>query len=510
MEVELKLLVTSQAAQALQKHPLLKAYATSKPRTLKMSDTYFDTPDLHIRRSDAGLRVRRVGKIWVQTLKGGGSVDSGLHSRHEWESKVAGPLPDLILLCDLVDRKSVWSKLLRSQEVAEQLKPIFTTDIKRRVWLLRLPQGDEVEFVLDQGTIEHDGNKVPISEVELELKSGDPMHLFDFALALQQDIPMQIGNLSKADHGYALVATQPLAATKAAPLKLSTHMSIEQVFQAISINCLMQIQVNEAGIRQVHDVESLHQMRVGLRRLRSAFGLFKSVLQAPEELQQELDWLSTQLGAARDWGVLVGATLPAVFVAMPDECQLAEIQGVAQEKAHEMHEAASSAISSPRYTHLILSLARWVQGCGWRDAMSTQDQNHLTERGNKFARSRLAHEHSLLLKRGKKLDGASPKTRHRVRIAAKKMRYATEFFQSFHTAKKVLPFIGVLSTLQEELGWLNDAVVADRLLQQLLDRQYNMVASVSFVRGYLASSVKNDDRKVCMLWKKFVQMELPS
>ena len=49
MEVELKLLVSPQDAEALRQHPLLKKYATSKPHEQKMSDIYFDTPELDIR-----------------------------------------------------------------------------------------------------------------------------------------------------------------------------------------------------------------------------------------------------------------------------------------------------------------------------------------------------------------------------------------------------------------------------------------------------------------------------
>lgn len=509
MEVELKLLVTSQDAEALRQHPLLKGYATSKPHEQKISDTYFDTPDLLIRRCNAGLRVRRVGNDWVQTLKGGGSVNGGLHSRHEWESQVAGPAPDLAVLRDVVDHKAVWGRMLCSRVVEDQLLPIFTTQVKRMVWELRLPQGDEVECVLDQGNLERDDKKIPISEIELELKSGDPTHLFDFALALQQDIPMQIGNLSKADRGYALFAPQPPAAVNATLLKLSKCMTIEQVFQAIAVNCMSQIQANEAGVVQEHDVESLHQMRVGLRRLGSALGLFKGVLQLPEDLQQELDWLATQLGAARDWDVLAGSTLPAVAEAVPDETRLAEVKLAALGKAHKKHEAASNAVSSPRYTRLILCFTRCVQGCGWRDAMSPQDQNRLTARVTKFARNTLVHDQRRLLKRGRKLRRASPIARHRVRIAAKKTRYATEFFQSLYPSKRVRPYVEALSTLQDELGWLNDAAVADRLLKELQDGHAHLEGSAGFIRGYLASRVKNDDKKIRKLWKKFAPMKLP-
>ncbi len=509
MEIELKLLAAPQDAEALRQHPLLKKYATSKPHEQKMVDTYFDTSDLQIRRCDAGLRVRRVGNGWVQTLKGGGSVDGGLHSRHEWESRVAGPAPDLAMLRDVVDHKTAWGRLLRCPMIEDRLLPIFATKVKRMVWELRLPQGDEVECVLDLGNLECGGKKVAISEIELELKSGDPTHLFDFALALQQDIPMQIGNLSKADRGYALFAPQPPAAVKATLLKLSKRMTIEQVFQAIAANCMAQVQANETGVAQEHDVENLHQMRVGLRRLRSALGLFKDVLQPPEDLQQELGWLVTQLGAARDWDVLAGSTLPAVAEAAPDEPRLAEVKLAAQNKTHEMHEATSIAVSSPRYTRLILCFTRWVQGCGWRDAMSLQSQNRLTENVTKFARNTLVYDQRRLLKRGRKLPGANPETRHRVRIAAKKTRYATEFFQSLYSSKRVRPYVEALSNLQDELGWLNDAAVADRLLKELQEGQSHLEGSAGFVRGYLASRVRNDDKKIRKLWKKFAPMKLP-
>jgi triphosphatase len=186
MEIELKLLVPSNLAPALRRHRLLKEYATSEPHAQIMTDTYFDTPDLHLRRCNAVLRVRRVGDAhWVQTMKGGGSVDGGLHRRHEWESRLGGPAPDLALLRDVVDRKSAWGRLMRSPVVEDQLSPIFSTQVERMVWELRLPQGDEVECVLDQGRLERDDATVPISEIELELKSGQPAHLFDFALAVR-------------------------------------------------------------------------------------------------------------------------------------------------------------------------------------------------------------------------------------------------------------------------------------------------------------------------------------
>ena len=81
METELKLLVSPSDAEALRQHPLLKKYASDPPHEQTLSGIYFDTPNYDLRRADAGLRVRQVGKDWVQTLKVGGQAVGGLHRR---------------------------------------------------------------------------------------------------------------------------------------------------------------------------------------------------------------------------------------------------------------------------------------------------------------------------------------------------------------------------------------------------------------------------------------------
>ena len=196
----------------------------------------------------ATLRVRHAGNEYLQTLKAGGGSDGGLHKRHEWETRIAGSKPDLAALRDLVEAKTPVSCLLHTPLLEGCLVPIFTSQVTRTKVGLRLPHGDCVEWVLDQGTLECGETKLPVSEMELELKSGEAVHLLDFALALQQDVPLQIGTLSKAERGFCLLDARPAGAIKATPLKLRKRMTIEQVFQAISGNCMAQIQANAAAL----------------------------------------------------------------------------------------------------------------------------------------------------------------------------------------------------------------------------------------------------------------------
>lgn len=114
MEVELKLLVDAKYKDALLQHPLLSSKGATKPHEQNQADIYFDTPDLQLRGSNVGLRVRHVNGNWVQNIKSGG-VQGGLHSREEWESPVTGPTPELARLRDLIDDKKVRREVLTAK-----------------------------------------------------------------------------------------------------------------------------------------------------------------------------------------------------------------------------------------------------------------------------------------------------------------------------------------------------------------------------------------------------------
>lgn len=511
MEVELKLLVDPQYRDALLQHPLLAPHDGSAPHEEKLSDIYFDTPDLQLRHRDVGLRVRHTETGWIQNMKSGASAHGGLHSRNEWESPVAGPVPDLTRLRGVVDDKKIHRGLLGGAALGKRLAPVFTTRVNRTVWDLHLERGDHIELALDDGRLECGGKGAPISELELELKSGDPAHLFDLALALQQDIPLHIGNRSKADRGYAMLASDAPAAVKAAALALSPRMTVEEAFQAIAANCLSQIQANDENVAVRHDVESLHQMRVGMRRLRSVLKMHEDLLHLPAGLQQDLDWLAGELGDARDWDVLSGSTLPALARQLPDAAQIGGVRQAAEDKAREHHVAAAEAIGSPRYTQLMLGVARWVQTMGWHeDAAAIEGAGkQLAGPVTKFARKVLKRDQRRLRTRAGNLRSATPDARHRVRIAAKKTRYAAEFFGSLFAARTVRPYVKALSALQDELGYLNDVAVAGRLLSDMSAAQPELAASAGYAKGFLAARMNQDDKAILKRWKRFERIGLP-
>lgn len=298
-------------------------------------------------------------------------------------------------------------------------------------------------------------------------------------------------------------------AVKAASLKLNKRMSVEQAFQAIARSCIDQIEANAPAVSRFHDAQSLHQMRVGLRRLRTALDLFDDVLPVPDDIQSELVWLMDQLAPARDWDVLLSTTLAQVEAALPNAPALASLRSAADEKLQLLHAQAANAAGSLRCQKLIGKLEHWLDERSWRDKLSAKGRTRLKMRAIDFAGTIVEKEQQRLLKRGTRLKGATADERHRIRIAAKRARYAAEFFASLYPGKRVRPYVAALTALQRELGALGDGVVAGRLLDGLCADQPALREAVALVSGYLAASAEHGLPKVRTCWKNLAPFDFP-
>ncbi|MBB3219605.1 CYTH and CHAD domain-containing protein [Pseudoduganella umbonata] len=478
METELKLKVAQGDLDRLREHALLADLGGATPEEHQLKDTYFDTPQLDLWHNGLTLRVRADGDQWIQTVKTAHSGSAGLHERGEWESLLAGPEPDPAAVARQVKQKRI-AELLRAPNIVNALRPVFNNTTRRTLWNLVLPGGQKIECVLDAGDIHVGGRNAPIGELELELKRGDPTPLFALALTLHNDIPLQIANDSKAARGYALLDGTAPPPVKAQPVRLTRKMRLEEALQCMGLNCLQQLEANVPGVL-AGSVESLHQMRVGLRRLRALLDMFGDIAPLPEAVRDSLEWLAGELGGARDWDVLAGSTLPRIKGA-----DLGALRATAEQRAQELHRALLPALRQPRYTQLILQLNGWFHGRQWR-ADGLPKDSPLRQRAHEAMAPLLEKAQRRLRKRIDALDEEDAPARHRVRIAAKKARYAAEFFHDLLPVRAAKRYIHVLSALQDKLGLLNDLAVADTLLDDLAAR--GPADDIRYARGYVIAT----------------------
>lgn len=442
-EQELKLKCPPRQLRRLLAHPLLRAAS----RRVRLEATYYDTPDLALWRGGAALRVRREGRRWVQTLKGGGGESAGLHSRFEFEADLPDgrPAPGLLPV-------HPQTRLPRSRKVAAALQPVLRTDIVRTLRLLRPAPGVLIEAAIDCGVIRSGRRSERICELELELKRGPATALFDLALRLAAVLPLTPEHRSKAERGYALRDPAIAAPRKAEAPRMSPAMSAGDALRAIMGSTLAQIGANAQGVLHGNDPEYLHQMRVGLRRLRSALDLHADALgEALAGERQALRGIAAGLGAARDWDVLVGECLPAMPV-VP-----AALAAFCERERRHARTKAKSILKTNSYVLTLLTLGRWLADPQSTGAACWQQPARDSANGI------LAARHLRVLRRGRRLSRRSAGELHRLRIAVKKLRYATEFFADLFQVKAMRQQRRLLAELQDILGLINDAAAAEAL-----------------------------------------------
>ncbi len=462
-EIELKLSVQPEDLPRLRNLPIFKSLSPSRPRTRTLISVYYDSPDLALREKFVALRVRKTGGRYVQCVKTKAAHIGGIMVRKELESPVPTEDPVFSAIED--------ENLRRIISRAGKLEPIFRTEFKRTSRQLTLERGGEATLDIDVGEIVTAVAREPICEMELELKSGPPHRLFDLALAILPSVPLRLSTISKAKRGYALLSGESSSWRKDNPFDLSAAATVEEALLNTVQHCLDHMLANEACVLESEDPEGIHQMRVALRRLRSALMLYRHVL-PPEQyghIISEVKWLTKQLAPVRDWDVFGMEILGPVAAQFPgDKAFRILLNGLDKETIRQRH-LARQAIRSERYSNFLLRIGRWLAQRSWRDQPLTETSVTLLAPVGKLASAQLTNRHKKMRKKGRRFAAMSPAERHRMRIDVKRLRYAVSFFTSLFPPKKAERFSEMLSNLQDSLGYLNDIAVAENLLQRLCD-----------------------------------------
>jgi triphosphatase len=464
-EVELKLAVNPADAPALRRHAL---FAGVSPVRRQLVSVYYDTPDLLLAKKRMALRVRRAGGHWLQTLKAGGEVQGGLHRREEWEFELPRGEIDLGMFAGTGLHEFDTAKLKR------ELRPLFTTNFRRTAWLVKAAAGNRVEVALDQGKIISGTRALVISELEFELLAGERDSLFDLASRLQRDFALRPDSASKAERGYRLFRKERSVPVKASRVELDPAQSPPTGLRIAAHFCLTQLEANIPGVLRGNDIEWVHQARVALMRLRSVLRFAVPTDDAAARLNIELRPFAAALGAARDWDVLIDQTLPPIAAAYRAEVETRRMFGAARRERTRARAAMRAAMSSRPFCAALLAVARWLNEPNAAVAAAGLAQ---------FAAARIRKRHRRLLRNATDLTALTPAQLHSMRIDAKRLRYSAECFVSLFHEKETRRYLRELESLQDALGAINDAAVAEGLVAQL-----QPAAKLgSFIRGWLVS-----------------------
>jgi inorganic triphosphatase YgiF len=532
VETELKLLLPPDTAAGILRRPALRSLLAAAPEAAAMAEppaagaepeaepnlaglhrqklesTYYDTPDRWLSSHRMALRVRRIGRKRIQTLKVPAAGPDGLQNFREIEAEIASERPVLAAVTD-----AKLSRRLEHGNVWRRLRPIFETRFQRAAFLTEHADS-KIEVAVDLGFIVAGGRRLPIAEIELELKSGAPGALYELAeqLALQlaEDFPIRLGAETKAGRGHALAEGREPAPHKAKPIVIPPDMSTEEAFVAIVNNCLDQLRANEEAVLSTEDDEAIHQFRVALRRLRAIVSAYRDLVDDDFQATISIDlrWMQRQFGPARDLDVLIAETLQPIHNRLRGQAAFDQLIGTAEAARTEARRAAHLAIENPRYISMLIQFYRHLHSGDWRRASG---RARLGAPAGDFARPLLQSRHKRLMRLGARHRALPEPELHRLRILAKKMRYAAEAFHSLYKPKPTRKYIASLTAIQDNLGSLNDAFVSRHLLSGLAQRlmiEHGMAAADAnllqgLVLGWQAARIDRDLGDFADVWRNF-------
>lgn len=471
-EIELKFRIPVARLAAVR-----RAVATRAAQVQPLAAVYFDTPGEHLARARIALRLRREGDTWVQTLKAEGA--SAMH-RLEHNVVVAGkrqPALDLSRHDGTAAGQALREVLAGARD--EPLQQRYATEVQRTQRVLRT--GDaRIELALDEGRITAGRRSLPICELEFELLAGTPQALLDVAGRWVDRFGLVLDVRSKSERGHLLAADVPMSPpAKARPLRLKAEASPAQALAAMLAHALGQALANASQMAEgPHEPEHLHQLRVGLRRLRSLLKVYGPLAPpADAGLAPALAGLFGQLGAARDQDAMAEWLWPALHAAeapwVPDTAPAADADADATAPA-----AFGTAVDiaallcAPATQRLWLSALAACQPPAGPLAPPPADTaaTPATPRAATLQNALRAPLRQLMrqiTRDAARFPTLDDEARHRLRRRIKRLRYAADAVASLWPAKPVDTTLRALARAQEPLGAYNDTVVALALFRTL-------------------------------------------
>lgn len=486
-EQELKLNVPKSVWGAVEQDVLRGAVTRVRLRA-----QYFDTPDRDLVKARISLRLRLEGRRWVQTLKmpGAHAMD-----RVELNHPRPGPVLDLSVYEDTPAAKAL-------NACQDRLTVHYETDVKRLFRRTRVGSS-VVEIALDQGHIQAGNLKLPIREIEFELVNGPIQSLFTIGKRWLSKHGLLLDLRSKAERGdqlaqlYQTLLTtqkQDLAATQAAkaaavarfwgttgvePITLKPSLSCDEAFALLSQACLSQVARNAAvlaeidtlGICRAGTPEHLHQLRVGLRRLRSSWSLFDGLANLPEQsLRDEIKRHFKQLGNTRDDDVLRETVMPVLNAAGQPPLDLHS----------SLEDLSGNKLAGSR------EFQAWLIDMM---SFSVTANERLPKNPTKLKlalRKRLHKWHQRVVSEGIQFQTLEIEAKHTLRKRTKRLRYGLQFAESLLPTTRLKHYRKALAVIQDILGEMNDLYLARERFEQLRDDQ----PPAWFAVGWIASRLE--------------------
>jgi inorganic triphosphatase YgiF len=494
-EAELKFGVPAERLDALK-----KALARGTLRNERLYAEYFDTEDDRLARHRVGLRLRKEGRHWVQTVKAA-TDDIGI--RLEDNAPVAAAPPGTTPALDLARHDgtpagaALRKALAGAGHAAEAaLAMRYGVDVRRAKRTIS-HAGAKIELALDVGRIVASGREEAVCELELELVSGPSAALFSLAERWLAAHGLWLAAASKAERGTRLargeLGPEPV---RARPARLDGGRGTAAFMGAVARSCLEQIVGNASALAaDTGSEEHIHQLRVGMRRLRTALrelGDFAATVDA--------SWEPALREAFHEFGAHRDQTM--VLPRWAAELAAAGAPPLALPAAPQPLRSPQAMARDPRLQRTLLALVRFAQEAAAPDPGASEVADCRAQLALHL--ERLHRQIGRDAKRFARLDGDA---QHRTRKRLKRLRYLSEFAAPLFAKKAVGRYLEAMSRAQDELGNLNDERIAEAAYRRDSEQNPRAWFAAGWIAARRAETVRGCERalkrvaKASPFWK---------
>lgn len=293
--------------------------------------------------------------------------------------------------------------------------------------------------------------------------------------------------------------------TNSKPIALKPDATVNDAIAVVVASCLAHWKRNLDAAVDGRAPEGLHQVRVSLRRLRSALTAFKAFIPPAqcEALNTEAKWLLSALGPLRDLDVFVHELAAPLKGRLSDNAGLVQLMRAARAAQSSAQASAVRALESVRAKRFAARIEAWRGQRGGetkRDARKIEAADFAKRLVNRRVENILTEYHDV--------EALNAEERHELRIAAKKTRYTIEFLHDVLPVKRAQRLAGILKSLQDSLGHLNDIEVAELILSTLVNEadsgltRRQIAGGGSTVVAYHKDAAAEAEPLIFKLWRK--------
>jgi triphosphatase len=488
---------------------LSAAVHAEKPQLQTLRACYFDTADGVLAANGLVLRMRKEDNCWVQTAKG--MTDTPLERlEHNVSLAKSKSMPNIDLSRhdgELVGKKI--TKALKSKSSATQAKLmlLFETDVQRLKFTVT-QGGSDIEIALDQGMVVNGGRSVAIRELEIELKSGKAEHAVALARQWCKKYDLCLSTISKSMKGQRLhdlpLNNQQNSALFAIAPKFKHHANAQQIMKAVLQTCLNQVLANMSEIANgSQHTDHIHQLRVGIRRLRTAMRELKMLTSGIDpDWQAHLIKVFRILGQHRDAEYLTLNLQPQITaVGGPNvNSNLINTKTLVGSKSLEL----SSTVQSPAFQDTLLGLIAYAHG-----EKLNAPTKQLTDKASKsLIAKRINKRFNTIAKQSQKFIKLDETQQHGLRKQFKSLRYLAEFSAPLFHKRQAKNFIEALKPVQDALGFYNDELMALKAYLKMATEHKQAMFAVGWLTARRLPNAQACQKEINIFIKKYSRKPL--